>query len=73
MEMAKKESKSACNATPERLNAINSALRHGDKARIARIQGVTRVWVSKVLHNKGVSADVVQAAEQLIKSRAKYS
>lgn len=67
--MAKKHDASAQNVTQVRLRAINSALIRGDKTRIAKNQGVTRVWVSNVLRGTGTSEPVMQAAEELIRSR----
>lgn len=41
----------------------------GDIKKIAKKMGVTTVWVSYVLHGKGTSEPVLQAAESMLAER----
>ena len=52
-----------------RCERILAQLRMGDISKIARRMGVTRIWVSYVLHGKGVSEPVLRTAEALLAKR----
>ena len=53
----------------ERLLRIRKSLLRGDIMRIAARTGVSRVWVSYVLHGKDTSEPVLRSAEALISER----
>ena len=53
----------------ERLLRIRKSLLRGDIMRIAARAGVSRVWVSYVLHGKDTSEPVLLSAEALISER----
>lgn len=53
----------------ERLLRIRKSLLRGDIMRIAARAGVSRVWVSYVLHGKDTSEPVLRSAEALISER----
>ena len=53
----------------ERLLRIRKSLLRGDIMRIAARAGVSRVWVSYVLHGKDPSEPVLRSAEALISER----
>lgn len=53
----------------ERLLRIRKSLLRGDIMRIADRAGVSRVWVSYVLHGKDTSEPVLRSAEALISER----
>lgn len=55
----------------KRLELIRGSLQRGDVKRIAAIADVHDVWVSYVLHGRGVSERVLTIAETLIADRDK--
>ena len=52
-----------------RLDYIRLKLKRGDVKRIAAMQGVHPVWVSRVIRGEGVSEPIVRLAENIIKER----
>ncbi len=53
----------------DRLKTIQGRLMRGDLTRIAKKEGVTREWVTKVVNGWGSSEPILQAVERYLAER----